>query len=354
MVQGDRCLICLPLFAEDQEALPSTLAFLNTLLKRGEPRNLPLPRKNNSSTLTDLGSRLEHAVEERHRQIMSAQAPLKERIEDESDKGSGNEESANGSAKEESAKGAGNDESTKVSGNKEGADNFFYNPASTREERFLAYKEGVEKIIGDSGILLATPMKEGVPHSQESTNGSSTNEGAKDPSTQESSSASIADKNAKAMTDLMWQEHPSVPAQKSAKTVFFEESAKGSSQKWGDAEDEDMNDSPQKNDEGSSDSKDGDDGNKGHDATSEESASSSVVVVTEKSNKGSPSGKDEQDPALAKQCRKGSPLWVRGKMQEGQHALSHSPPNSPGRVSLGSPREDPEDEVMQIDAQGNT
>jgi hypothetical protein len=70
--------------------------------------------------------------------------------------------------------------------------------------------------------LPPTPTEERIPHSQESTNGSSTNEGVKDPS-QESSSASIADKNAKAMTDLMWKEHPSVPAHKSAETVFFEE-----------------------------------------------------------------------------------------------------------------------------------
>jgi hypothetical protein len=166
----------------------------------------------------------------------------------------------------------------------------------------------------------------------------------------------------KAVTDLTWQEHPSMladlrpwsmPAQKSAKTVFFEENAKGSTQKWGDGDDEDMNDSPQKNDEGCSDSKDGDEGNKGHNAITEESASSSSVV-TENSKNSSLSGKDEQDPTSAQQCRKGSPQWVRGKLQERQHPLSHSPPNSPGRVNpLGSPREDPEDEVMQVDAQGN-
>jgi hypothetical protein len=118
---------------------------------------------------------------------MSAQITLKERIENESDKGSGEEES------------------TKGSGN------------------------------------------------EENTNDPSTNEGDNDPSTQESNNASIADKNAKAMTDLMWQEHPSMSAQKSAKTVFFEENAKGSPQKWGDDDDEDMNGAPQKNDEGSSD-----------------------------------------------------------------------------------------------------
>jgi hypothetical protein len=65
-------------------------------------------------------------------------------------------------------------------------------------------------------------------------------EGGKDSSTHESSSssssASIADNNAKAMTDLMmWQDDISMlelppwslSAQKSAKTVFFEENAKG-------------------------------------------------------------------------------------------------------------------------------
>ncbi len=138
-----------------------------------------------------------------------------------------------------------------------------------------------------------------------------------------------------------------------------------------------MNRSPQKNDKGSSDSKDEDEGNKGHNVVTEERASSSSVV-TEKSNNGSPSGKDEQDPTSsplermnkipplqisvvkalhtsAEQCRKGSPQWVLGQLQERQHALSHSPLGSPGRVNpLGSPREDPEEEVMQVDAQGNS
>jgi hypothetical protein len=49
-----------------------------------------------------LGSRIEHAVDEKHRQMMSAQAPLKERIEN---------TSANGAANNESAKGADDDES---------------------------------------------------------------------------------------------------------------------------------------------------------------------------------------------------------------------------------------------------
>jgi hypothetical protein len=139
-------------------------------------------------------------------------------------------------------------------------------PLLGKKGYFLAYKDRVEKLIGNSGILLSDLMEVGVPHSQESTNGSSTNEGVKDPSTQESSSASTAGKNATLM-----------PAQKSVKTVFFEESAKGSSPKWGDDDDEDMNSSPRKNDEGSSDSKDGDVGNKDHNAITEGSASSSSV-----------------------------------------------------------------------------
>ncbi len=85
---------------------------------------------------------------------MSAQAPLKERIKEESAKGSGKEEGANGSS------------------------------------------------------------------NKESTNGSSTTEGVKDPSTQASNDASVADKNAKAMTDLMWQDHPSMLAQLPPNMVF--------------------------------------------------------------------------------------------------------------------------------------
>jgi hypothetical protein len=124
----------------------------------------------------NLGSRLEQAVDDRHRQIMSAQAPLKERIEEESAKGSGNQESAKSSANQEStkgaanAKGAGNDESAKGAVNEESAkgsgnNNIAHGAAPTREEP-------------------------------------NTNEGVEDHS-QESSSASIADKNAKAMTDLI-------------------------------------------------------------------------------------------------------------------------------------------------------
>jgi hypothetical protein len=90
---------------------------------------------------------------------MSAQAPLKERIEDESAKGSGNEESANGSAShEESAKGAANDESAKGASKEESAN-------------------------GSS--------------SEESTKGSGVNKGTKDPDSQESSSFAIEDERSR-------------------------------------------------------------------------------------------------------------------------------------------------------------
>jgi hypothetical protein len=140
---------------------------------------------------------------------MSVQTPLKERIEDESAKGSGNEESNNGSANDECAKGAGNEESAKGAANDESAKG-----AGNNESAKCAGKD----IAHDAALTREEPI---------------INEGVKDPS-QKSSSASITDKNAKAMTDLMWKKHPSVPAQKSAKTVFFEENAKGSSPKWGD------------------------------------------------------------------------------------------------------------------------
>jgi hypothetical protein len=183
---------------------------------------------------------------------MSAQAPLKERNEVKSAKGlgSGNQEGNNGSANEESAKGAGNEESAKGAANNEsnkgsGNDDIAHNAAPAGEE-FI------------------------------------TNEGVKDHS-QESSSTSIADKNAKEMTDLMWLEHPSMQAQKSAKTVFFEENVKGSSPKWGDQEDEDIQSAPLWN----------------YNATTEENASSSASMSAEKSKNGSLSGKDAKDPSSA-------------------------------------------------------
>jgi hypothetical protein len=88
-------------------------------LNPGLPEHTPKKRRTKEPVLSteghqfdpNLGSRLEQAVDDRYRQIMSAQAPLKERIiEDESAKGSGIEESAKGAANDESAKGSGNDE----------------------------------------------------------------------------------------------------------------------------------------------------------------------------------------------------------------------------------------------------
>jgi hypothetical protein len=65
MVQEARCSIYLPLFGEDQEALPSTLAVLNTLLKRGELRNLSCLSTEEQQFDYNLGSRLEQAVDDR-------------------------------------------------------------------------------------------------------------------------------------------------------------------------------------------------------------------------------------------------------------------------------------------------
>jgi hypothetical protein len=46
--------------------------------------------------------------------------------------------------------------------------------------------------------------------------------------------------------------------------------------------------------------------------------------------------------------------FLSGRMQGGQHTLSHSPPNSPGRVNpLESPRQDEEDVDMQVTPQEN-
>jgi hypothetical protein len=201
-----------------------------------------------------------------------------------------------------------------------------------------------------------------------------TNEGVKDHS-QESINASIADKNARAMTDLMWQEYPSVQAdsasssalqerleaykvqwkehhanqaQKSARTVFFEENAKGSSPKWGDQDDEEIPSAQRWN----------------YNATNEENASSSAATPAEKSKDGSPSGKDEIDPNAAESLMRKEAdrsvvtpeaaekfkVFLKDKLQERQHALVPSAPNSPSREKPpASPREIVEDEVMQVD-----
>jgi hypothetical protein len=152
------------------------------------------------------------------------------------------------------------------------------------------------------------------------------------------------------MTDLMWQEHPSMQAQKSAKTVFFEENTKGSSPKWGDQEDEDIRTAPLWN----------------YNTTTEENASSSPAMSAERSNNGAHSGKDEKDPNSAEsQLQKevdrpeATPetaekfqVFLKEKLQERQHALVPSAPNSPIRANHpASRREIIEDEVMQVDSQ---
>ncbi len=207
-----------------------------------------------------------------------------------------------------------------------------------------------------------------------------TNEETKD-SSQENNNSSIVDKNARAMTNLMWQKHASSQAgfalssaeqerldaytliwkdhhakqgQKSATTVFFEENAKGSPPKWGDLDDEeDMQNAPLWN----------------YNATTEENASSSAATPAEKSNNGTPSEKEEMDPkpdespvqkeADHSDATSGTSekfkVFLKDKLQERQHTLVPSAPNSPSREKPpASPREIVEDEVMQVDSQGNS
>jgi hypothetical protein len=86
---------------------------------------------------------------------MSAQTPLKERIEDESAKGSGNQEGNNNSANDESAKGAANDESAKGSGNNEIA----HDAAPTREEPISNERELKIFLSRAAVSLLQTRMQ---------------------------------------------------------------------------------------------------------------------------------------------------------------------------------------------------
>ncbi len=179
-------------------------------LNPGLPEHTPKKRRTKEPVLSteghqfdsDLGSRLEQAVDDRHRQIMSTQAPLKERIEDERAKSSGNQEGNNGSGNEESAKGAGDEESAKGACNDKSA-------------------KGAANNESDKGSGHSDIAHDAAPTREKPIN----NEGVKDHS-QESSSASTADKNAKAMTDLMWQEHPSMQAQKSAKSSSLKRALK--------------------------------------------------------------------------------------------------------------------------------
>jgi hypothetical protein len=145
-----------------------------------------------------------------------------------------------------------------------------------------------------------------------------------------------------------------MPAQKSAKTVFFEENNKGSSPKWGDQDDEEIQNAPLWN----------------YGATNEENASSSATMSAEKRKNGSPSGKEEKDPSAEESqplSEAGQRLvsmmkpdtaekfkaFLKDKLQERQHSLSDS--NSSGCVNPpASPRETSEDKVMQVDSQGNS
>jgi hypothetical protein len=210
-------------------------------------------------------------------------------------------------------------------------------------------------------------------------------------SSRESINASIADKNASAMTDLMWEEHPSSQAgfalssaeherleaytllwkdhhakqaQKSDKTIFFEENAKGSTQKWGDIDDEETPSAPLWN----------------YNATNEENASSSAATPAEKSKDGHPSqnweqaiGPDESQPLseigrnllskMEPDTAEKFKAFITDKLRERQHALV---PLAPGSLSLALPptssgnsagkeiMQVAEDEVMHVDSQGNS
>jgi predicted FMN-binding regulatory protein PaiB len=92
------------------------------------------------------------------------------------------------------------------------------------------------------------------------------------------------------MTNLMWQDHPSslaqlptwsMPAQKSAKIVFFEENDKSSSPKWSDQDDKEVPIAPLWN----------------YGAPNEENASSSAATSAEKSKDVPLSEKEEKAPS---------------------------------------------------------
>jgi hypothetical protein len=126
--------ICSPL----DDGARSQMFNLSTPLRRrsrglplnpGLPEHTPKKRRVKEPVLSteghqfdpDLGSRIEHAVDDRHRQVMSAHAPLKERIEDRSAKGATNNGSAKGATYDESVKGATNDESANGASSDESA-----------------------------------------------------------------------------------------------------------------------------------------------------------------------------------------------------------------------------------------
>ena len=114
-----------------------------------------------------------------------------------------------------------------------------------------------------------------------------------------------------------------------------------------------------------------------YNATNEENASSSAATPAEKSNNGTPSRKEETEPnpdestiqneadpsdATPKSSEKFK-VFLKDKLREKQHTLAISAPDSPSREKPpASPRENvedkvmqvAEDEVMQVDSQGNS
>ncbi len=153
------------------------------------------------------------------------------------------------------------------------------------------------------------------------------------PSSQAGFALSSAEQQRLDAYTLLWKDHHAKQAQKCDKTVFFEENAKDSSPKWGDLDDEeDMQNAPLWN----------------YNATTEENASSSAVASAEKSKKGTPSVKDGIDPnfsesliqkeadpsdAIPKSSEKFK-VFLKDKLQERQHTLVPSAPNSPGREKV--------------------
>jgi hypothetical protein len=174
------------------------------------------------------------------------------------------------------------------------------------------------------------------------------------PSIQVGGSFSYAEQERLEAYKLLWKEPHANQAQKSAKTVFFEENDKGSSPKWGDQDDEEIPSAQLWN----------------YNATNEENASSSAATPAEKSKDGSLSGKEEKDSSAEESqplSEAGQRLvsmmkpdtaekfkaFLKDKLHERQHSLSD--PNSSGCVNPpASPRETSEDEVVQVDSQGNS
>ena len=232
-------------------------------LSAGLPERIPKRRKTKESSpsagerqrASNVGIRLEQALDDSHRQIMSERTPLKERTEEQSAKGDNIEECGKGAvdesakgANEESAKGAGHEESDKGSNDDKGKgakedsappyDKWAVFEESPRGQppKWGDREDDEEGITTDeqesvNSLGGHTPNSEGTATplaimgsvvsdkgfgnnevtAQAFDNLASTREEINPPS-QESSSVSIADQSAKAMTQLMWQEHPSMQA----------------------------------------------------------------------------------------------------------------------------------------------